>query len=42
MEPIVVVEGLKKSFGDNAVLDGVSMALPEVDFSSIIGTWGTG
>lgn len=42
MEPIVVVEGLKKSFGDNTVLDGVDMTFPEGQITSIIGQSGTG
>jgi len=42
MEPIVVVEGLKKRFGANVVLDGVDMAFPEGQVTSIIGQSGTG
>ena len=42
MEPVVVVEGLKKSFGDVTVLDGVDMAFPEGEITSIIGQSGTG
>lgn len=42
MEPIVVVEGLKKRFGSNVVLDGVDMSFPEGKITSIIGQSGTG
>ncbi|MFW5644208.1 MAG: ABC transporter ATP-binding protein [Alkalispirochaeta sp.] len=42
MEPIVVVEGLKKSFGSNVVLDGVDISFPEGKVTSIIGQSGTG
>jgi phospholipid/cholesterol/gamma-HCH transport system ATP-binding protein len=42
MNPIVVVEGLKKRFGANVVLDGVDMAFPEGQVTSIIGQSGTG
>ncbi|MFA7566953.1 MAG: ATP-binding cassette domain-containing protein [Alkalispirochaeta sp.] len=42
MEEIVVVEGLKKRFGANVVLDGVDIAFPEKKITSIIGQSGSG
>lgn len=42
MQPIVEVEGLKKRFGSNIVLNGVDMAFPEGKITSIIGQSGTG
>ncbi len=42
MEPVVEVEGLKKRFGSNVVLNGVDMVFPEGKITSIIGQSGTG
>jgi phospholipid/cholesterol/gamma-HCH transport system ATP-binding protein len=41
-EPIVVVDGLKKRFDDNVVLDGIDISFPEGRITSIIGQSGTG
>lgn len=39
---VIEVEGLYKSFGDQVVLDGVSLAMPEGLTTAIIGPSGTG
>ncbi len=41
-DPVIVLEGVTKSFGDRRVLDGVDLALPRGASTVIIGGSGTG
>ena len=42
VDPIVVIEGLRKSFGDTEVLKGVDLPIPEGQVTAIIGASGSG
>ena len=41
-EPVLVVSGLTKSFGDNVVLDGVSLTVPKGQTVCLLGPSGSG
>lgn len=42
VDPIVAIEGLRKSFGDTEVLKGVDLPIPEGRVTAIIGASGSG
>lgn len=42
MEPVLVIEGLKKSFGDTEILKGIDLKVNKGDVIAVIGPSGTG
>ena len=42
MQPILEINGLRKSFGDHLVLDDISLALPQGSATVVIGASGSG
>lgn len=42
MQPVLEIKGLRKSFGDNLVLDDISLSLPQGSATVVIGASGSG